>query len=482
MHATPPTFLLLAPVAGMACVFFLSEFLQAQWPEWRLHQVPLHSTMEAVGGIASIAMATMLLPRRDASASSKFQSLGLGFLGMGILELFHAMAQPGNSFVLLRNVASFAGGVGFLLACVQPQRRPSQGTRLPGGVAAGASLLGAWALAFPDHIPEMVRHGHFTRTAVASQGLACLFFFAATARCFLDYRQSKQSEDFLFASLALMFGVAELVFMYSVPWDGRWWFWHLLRMTAYLLVLWEVGRGYLRTTADLKTSLEQTIQVEVALRQSEQRLRRSLDDREKMAQDLHDHVIQSIFAVTLNLERCRRLVSTHAQEVVAQLGTTLADLRLVIRDIRGYLVGQEPSISNGRELETALASLITSMAGPAQLPFRLEIDPLAADRVTPEQASHLLSIAREALSNSLRHSAARRGALSLQFEGDHVRLTVEDDGIGFQVTASLGQGHGLKNLAARAKRLNGRFEVISGPDRGTRILFDLPQESSHATA
>ncbi|MCE3225443.1 MAG: rane protein of unknown function [Nitrospira sp.] len=476
MHATPPTFLLLAPVAGMACVFFLSEFLQAQWPEWRLHQVPLH------GGIASIAMATMLLPRRDASASSKFQSLGLGFLGMGILELFHAMAQPGNSFVLLRNVASFAGGVGFLLACVQPQRRPSQGTRLPGGVAAGASLLGAWALAFPDHIPEMVRHGHFTRTAVASQGLACLFFFAATARCFLDYRQSKQSEDFLFASLAFMFGVAELVFMYSVPWDGRWWFWHLLRMTAYLLVLWEVGRGYLRTTSDLKTSLEQTIQVEVALRQSEQRLRRSLDDREKMAQDLHDHVIQSIFAVTLNLERCRRLVSTHAQEVVAQLGTTLADLRLVIRDIRGYLVGQEPSISNGRELETALASLITSMAGPAQLPFRLEIDPLAADRVTPEQASHLLSIAREALSNSLRHSAARRGALSLQFEGDHVRLTVEDDGIGFQVTASLGQGHGLKNLAARAKRLNGRFEVISGPDRGTRILFDLPQESSHATA
>jgi signal transduction histidine kinase len=154
----------------------------------------------------------------------------------------------------------------------------------------------------------------------------------------------------------------------------------------------------------------------------------------------------------------------------------------VIRDIRGYLVGQEQSISNGRELETALASLITSMAGPAQLPFQLEIDPLAADRVTPEQASHLLSIAREALSNSLRHSAARRGALSLQFEGGHVRLTVEDDGIGFQVTASQGQGHGLKNLAARAKRLNGRFEVISGPDQGTRILFDLPQESSHATA
>lgn len=483
MQAIPPTFLPLAPVAGIACAFFLSELLQAQWPDWRWHQMPLHSTMEALGGIASIGMAFVLIQRRDESASGKFQPLGLGFLGMGLLELFHAMAQPGNSFVLLRNVASFVGGVGFVLACWRrPHRHPSQGTWQPWGVAAASSLFGSWALVYPDHIPEMIRNGLFTPTAVAPQGLACLCFLVATARCLLDYRQSKRREDFVFASLALMFGVAELVFMYSVPWDSRWWFWHLLRLTAYLLVLREVSRGYLRTISDLQASLEQTIQVEGALRQSEQRLRRSLDDREKMAQDLHDHVIQSIFAVTLNLERCRRLVRTHVQEAVNQLGTTLADLRLVIRDIRGYLVGLEQPISNGRELETAFTSLIKSMANPEQLPFRLEVDPLAADRVTPEQASHLLSVAREALSNSLRHSAARTGKLSLQFAEDHVRLTVVDDGIGFQATALQEQGHGLRNMAARAKRLHGRLEVISEPGQGTRVLFDLPREAPHASA
>ncbi len=482
MPIISPAFVALLPLAGILCALSISEVLHAQWPEWHMLQLPLHSTLEAVGGIASIAMATMLLPGRNGSAPGKYYSLGLGFLSMGILELFHAMAQPGNSFVLLRNVASLAGGVGFVLLLVpRPPHAPARSRWMPGGIAAGASLFGAWALAFSDHIPEMIRDGRFTPTAVAPQSLACLCFFAATARCFLDYRRSKQSADLIFASLAFMFGVAELVFMYSIPWDGRWWFWHLLRMTAYLLVLLEVGRGYLRTTSDLTRSLEQTIQVEGALRQSEQRLRRSLDDREKMAQDLHDHVIQSIFAVTLTLERCRRLVSTHANEVVVQLGTTLADLRLVIRDLRGYLVGLEQPISNGREFETALDSLIRSMTGSDQLPFRLEVDPLAADRVTPEQASQLLSVAREALSNSLRHSSARAGTISLRFENGHVRLTVADDGVGFHVPAPQGQGHGLKNLAARAKRLNGRFEVISGPGQGTRILFDVPQEESHAT-
>jgi two-component system, NarL family, sensor histidine kinase DevS len=483
MHVGSKVYLALLLIAGVACAVSMSGLLQAQWPDWRWHQTPLHSTMEAIGGIASIAMAIVLLQRREGPAGSKFQFLASGFLGMGILEVFHAMAQPGNSFVLLRNVASFAGGVGFGLVCIKrPEPSPSRGTGLPWGVAAAASMFGAWALAFPDHIPEMIRNGRFTPTAVAPQSLACLFFLAATARFLLDYRQSKRPEDFLFASLALMFGVAELVFMYSVPWDLRWWFWHALRLTAYLLVLWEVSRGYLRTISDLKNSLEQTTRVEGTLRQSEQHLRRSLDDRERMAQDLHDGIIQSIFAVTLNLERCQRLIGVPAKEVIGQLGAAIADLKLVIRDLRGYLVGLEPPIADGRELETAFATLVKSMASPVQLPFRLEVDPLAADRVTPEQASHLLSVAREALSNSLRHSAAKTGTVSLQFEEDHVRLIVEDDGVGFHRPAVEKQGHGLRNMAARARRLNGRLDVVTEPGQGTRVIFDLPQEASHASA
>lgn len=439
--------------------------------------------MEALGGLAAVAMAVVLLQRHGEPAGRKFRTLAVGFLGMGLLEEFHAIAQPGDGFVLLRNVASLAGGVGFgLVWLVHSAPVPSGRTWLPWGVAIGALAFGAWTFAFPERIPTMIRNGEFTPTAVAPQSLACLLFIAATLRFLLDYRQSGRSEDYLFASLALMFGLAELVFMYSVPWDIRWWFWHLLRLTACLLVLGYIGLGYLLMISDLKGSLAQTKLAEETLRRSEQQLRQVLDERERMAQDLHDSIIQSIFAVGLSLERCQRLIATGPKEVVKQLEAAIADLKLVIRDLRGYIVGLEPPISCGRELEAVLTSLVRSMEGSHRLRFILRVDPLAADRVTPEQAAHLLSVAREATSNSLRHSAARTGTISLQLHGGIVRLVIEDDGVGFHAEAAQERGHGLKNMKARARRLGGRLEVMSEPGRGTRVVFDLPQEPTHASA
>ncbi len=163
---------------------------------------------------------------------------------------------------------------------------------------------------------------------------------------------------------------------------------------------------------------------------------------------------------------------------MAPLGTAIADLKAVIRELRGYLVGLEPPISNGRELEAALKSLVGSIAGPAQAAYRLEVDPLVADHVTGEQASHFLAVAREAMSNSLRHSAATSGRIALRLEVGYVRLIVEDDGKGIPALAPQAPGHGLRNMAARARRLNGRLEIVSHPDQGTRIVFDLPKSLS----
>jgi signal transduction histidine kinase len=156
------------------------------------------------------------------------------------------------------------------------------------------------------------------------------------------------------------------------------------------------------------------------------------------------------------------------------------DLKAVIRDLRGYLVGLQPPISNGRELEPALAQLVRSMTPSAQPAYHLEVDPLIADQVTPDQASHFLAVAREAMSNSLRHSAAQHGRIELRLEEGYTRLIVEDDGKGFPAFTTEAPGHGLRNMAARARRLNGRFEIFSQPGKGTRIVFDLPREALHA--
>lgn len=456
--------------------------MHALWPDWRWRHEPLHSAIEAVGGLVAIAMATVLLHSHDESASGKYQALAAGFLGMGLLEEFHAIAQPGNGFVLFRNLAGLAGGIGFLLVwSARPTDGESKPRRLPWVVATGALSLGAWFLIFPEQVPEMVRNGEFTPTAVAPQSLACLFFLAGTGRLLLDYRRSGRSEDALFASLALLFGLAEFVFMYSIPWDNRWWFWHSLRLSACLLALGYISHSYVRGMTDLQMSLAQTIHAQETLRQSEGQLREALDERERMAQDLHDSTIQSLFAIGLNLERCQRLVSTTQRDVGAQLGAAVAGLKAVIRDLRGYILGLERTISTGQAFATALASLVGDMNDSPQLHFRLDIDPTAADRLTPEQAAQLLPIAREAMSNSLRHSAVRTGALSLRLHDGSVRLTVEDDGVGFDAAAVRRHGHGLNNMEARARKLGGRLEIMSEPGRGTRIVCDLPQGRSDAT-
>ncbi|HLZ33489.1 MAG TPA: sensor histidine kinase [Nitrospira sp.] len=454
-----------------------STVMHAMWPDWREHHEPLHSTIEAVGGLVAIAMAMVLLHTHDESTAGKYRVLAAGFLGMGILQEFHAIARPGNEFVLFRNLASLAGGIGFLLVWrSHTQAGESERRWHSWAMAAGALSIGTWFLMFPQQIPEMVRNGEFTPTAVAPQSVACILFLLGTARLLLDYRRSGRSQDALFASLALLFGLAELVFMYSVPWDNRWWFWHSLRLIACLLALGYIGRSYFHVTSDLRASLAQTIQAKETLGQSEGQLRQMLGERARMAEDLHDSTIQSLFAVGLNLERCQRLVSTTHHDVGIQLGTAVAALKAVIRDLRGYILGLEFPISNGRALEAALASLVADMNHASQLHFRLRLSPEAADRLTPEQAAQLLPIAREAMSNSLRHSSAHAGTLSLQLHDGFVRLIVEDDGVGFDAATVQRHGHGLKNMERRAKTLSGRLEVVSSAGQGTRIVCDLPQE------
>jgi signal transduction histidine kinase len=468
-------------IASAVGALLASVAMHVLWPDWRWHHEPLHSTMEAVGGLTAIAMAIVLLHKRDESFVIKYHVLAAGFLGMGLLEEFHAIAQPGNGFVLLRNIASLAGGAGFLFVWRQDSTGAEAERRwLPWIVTTGALSLGTWILAFPDQIPEMVRNGKFTPTAVAPQGLACLFSIGAAWRFGLDYRRSGRAEDMLFANLALLFGLAEFVFMYSIPWDNRWWFWHLLRLLACLLVLAYVSRRYLQTVSALEGSLAQTLQAKETLRHSEEQLRQALDERERMAQDLHDSTIQSLFAIGLDLERSQRLVPARPQEVVTQLGAAITGLNSVIRDLRGYILGLEAPISNGREFESALTSLVSSMNSSHQLYFRMEVDPQAVDRLSPEQSVHLLPIAREAMSNSLRHAAARTGTLSLQLQEGGVRLTVKDDGVGFHPATAQIHGHGLKNMEARARKLGGRLEVTSESGRGTRVTCDLPRETWHA--
>ena len=466
-------------IAG-ALALLISFVLHAVLPAWRGHQAPLHSTIEALGGLCAIMMAIVLFQRNSDRPNRQLEALGTGFLAMGVLEEFHAISTPGNGFILLRSLASLLGSLGFMLVWwPESSTHRARSPALPWLVAAASALIGFGILTFQDAVPAMIRNGEFSPTAVAPTSVASFCFLAAAYRLFTMYRQSPGADTYLFTCLALMFGLAELMFVYSRLWDATWWFWHLLRLAAYLLVLGYMIGGYLHTVSDLRVALGQTRHAEESSRRSEQHLRQALEEREQMAQNLHDGIIQSLFAVGLALERCQRLIVKDPNEVTRQLGMAIPGLKGVIRELRTYIVGQEPHIGNGRELEAALAWEVRTVQRAHDLRITLRMEPAAADLVTPGQATHLLYIAREALSNSLRHAEATHAALVLETHDGRVRFVLEDDGVGFDVlTASSGEG--LKNMAARSAKLQAELNIVSKPGHGTRVIIELPQEPVHA--
>ena len=468
---------------GAVAALVIGVVLPGVLPGWRWPHEPLHSTLETVGGLAAISMGIVLLQRTPELPNQKFYPIAGGFLGMGILEIFHAFSIPGNGFVLLRSLASFFGSLGFGLMWLSTTGYSKRVIKwMPWVITAGALAIGLWTIGFPQHLPVMVREGEFTPTAVAPKSLACILFFAGTLRFLGDYRNSGKSEDILFVSLGLMFGLAELMFTYSVIWDSRWWFWHFLRMMAYFFVLGYVGRGYLNTISDLRTSLVQTIHAEQVSRKSEQQLRAVLEARERMAQDLHDGVIQSTFALRLNLERCQRLIPQNPKDAMAGISDVLKELKSVIQDLRRHINGLEPEYMNGQQWVQEMRALVHTVEKSQNLRIQLQVDQEAADSLTPEEATHLLYVVKESISNSVRHSHATSGMVSLQLRKGTVCLEVTDNGLGFNLEDTHEGVHGLKNIAARARRLYAHFHVWSEPHRGTRIIFEIEKKGKHASA
>ena len=126
-----------------------------------------------------------------------------------------------------------------------------------------------------------------------------------------------------------------------------------------------------------------------------------------------------------------------------------------------------------------MKSLILTLGETNSARFSLQIDSAAAERLNSKQATELLHIAREAISNSLRHAAAKKTVLMLQANDTAIRFEVRDDGNGFDTKTAREHGFGLRNMAARAQNLGASFAILSQIGEGTRIMLDIPKEKPH---
>lgn len=209
-------------------------------------------------------------------------------------------------------------------------------------------------------------------------------------------------------------------------------------------------------------------------RLQQQLLTQSVDEKIRLGRDLHDGIIQSLYAAGLTLESVRALIKTDPDEAERRLERTRASLNAAIRDVRTYIVGLAPGNLRRAGFAQALSALVVEInAGPAA-EFDIKIDDEAAAQLTPEQSIEALQIAREAVSNALRHGAATRITLRMHKSDRELCLLVQDNGSGFNADRTRDGGHGLTNMRARAERLGATLRVTSQPGGGSRVLATLP--------
>lgn len=206
-----------------------------------------------------------------------------------------------------------------------------------------------------------------------------------------------------------------------------------------------------------------------------------LQERERIGQDLHDGIIQALYGVGLFLEDVPELIDTDRAEAEARVDRAIDAIHESIRDIRGFIFGLrgEEGTTNGG-LAEGLARLCEELrrGSAAQVAVQAPVDP----PMDAEDVAQVLRLAREALSNVARHSAASHVQVTLEAREDGTELRIIDDGRGFDRSIAPPPGHhGLGNMRARAAELGATLDVDSRPGGGTTVRLWVPHRATGRT-
>ncbi|HET9609530.1 MAG TPA: GAF domain-containing protein [Acidimicrobiales bacterium] len=200
-----------------------------------------------------------------------------------------------------------------------------------------------------------------------------------------------------------------------------------------------------------------------------------VEDRERIARDLHDTVIQRLFAIGLSLEGAARLVRTDADRAVGRISGAVDDLDLTVKHIRSAIFGLETSLAGNAEgLRTRLLALVREADDTLGFEPRVLFDGPIDTAVDDRRANDLVATLREALSNAARHAQASQVDVAVIAHNGELRLTVTDDGVGPPLDRASRGGHGLRNMAARATAFGGSAELRRGAARGSVLTWRVP--------
>jgi len=201
-----------------------------------------------------------------------------------------------------------------------------------------------------------------------------------------------------------------------------------------------------------------------------------LEERERIGMDLHDGIIQSIYATGLTLEYTRLMVADSSPKASERLAQTIDDLNAVIRDLRSYILDLQPARIQTDDLEQALTLLIKEFRANTLVDADLKLEEKAIAYFRDQCANDLFLIVQEALANIAKHAQATRVLVSVRFvTEDSLNLQVIDNGKGFEAEVQPELiGHGLSNMSERARSLGGQLDLVTNPGDGTTITVRIP--------
>ena len=213
-----------------------------------------------------------------------------------------------------------------------------------------------------------------------------------------------------------------------------------------------------------------------ALAASEQRLSDLLHDRSRIGRELHESVLQALYAIRLTIEQTPGMREGVPQAAPCSRDLATDQLHSVIQDIRRMILTVESDCVDPFRLVTELQALAQTAERVSQVRIHVEIDRAAEEILTGEEARELVTIAREALNNCVHHAQASRIVITLRPIGSRVRLTIRDNGSGFDVEQRRAKGLGFSQMDARVRKIGGRLEIESTVGRGTCISADIYPE------
>ena len=200
-----------------------------------------------------------------------------------------------------------------------------------------------------------------------------------------------------------------------------------------------------------------------------------VEERNRLARDLHDSVTQALYGLTLSAEAAaRQLAAGEIDAAAAQLREVQETAQQALQEMRLLIYELRPPVLEEEGLAAALQERLQAVEGRVGVATSLAVE--GDGRLPPTVEAELDRITQEALNNALKHAQAHRIAVQLRQDERTVALEIVDDGVGFDLGTTWSRGgFGLRGMAERAARLGGQLAVESRPGKGTRVRVEVPR-------